>query len=199
VARKTTKTEKKEKFEKMDDLEDGQRVKKTIIDKTTYVTQDEEDNETETIENSKNTQEFSYQHLKGKNNKNDLDQSTNDLESEDQQTARQNSTSSSSENIADYYKLQPRPSTSVKMIGQVDEEELGEIEPDGKLALTGNEYENEFKTNSQSKPLSKLKTVSSIKAKFEKKNNQAENTVSKKPASNKVNDMTSKIPTRLVQ
>lgn len=60
--KKTTKYESKEKFQKIENPSPD-KVKKITTDLTTLITEEEEDKITETIEKSKDVQEFSYQQL----------------------------------------------------------------------------------------------------------------------------------------
>lgn len=160
TAKKTTKTQKKERFEKVDDLEND-RIKKTTIDMTTYLTQDEESKISETIENSKNMQEFSYQNLRDKQNSDTVNKLNNDLVSHEYADSKDisaeanmirvkstilESTFDSNENIADYYKLQP-----TKKDSDINESN----------ATTESSIDNE------SQKITSPKTFNSLKAKFE--------------------------------
>ncbi len=164
-AKKTTKSQLKERFEKTDDLVND-RIKNTTIDITTYLMQDEENKISETIENSKNTQEFSYQNLKDKHNSDSTNLLNNDLINHETinptnistdaninklKSSILESTFDSNENIADYYKLQPK-----KKDFDINESNI----------IT----ENDVDTGIESKLSVSPKTFSSIKAKFESKN-----------------------------
>ena len=77
IETKTTQSETKEKFKKTEHIGDDQ-IKTTTTDLTTYITEEIEDKLTETLENTKDSHEFSYQQRKNRKHPND---SADDLES----------------------------------------------------------------------------------------------------------------------
>ena len=81
TTKKTTTQKTNEKFEQVESLPAQNKIKTITTDMTTFITEEEEDQLIEIIEKTKDTQEFSYQHLgskqPAKHIASDLEESTN--------------------------------------------------------------------------------------------------------------------------